>query len=104
MPTLCAGSTLEVALTETVCHDATTPSHGLHLVDLTTVGLRRLGLTRSDVIDSDPEDPPITCKLSAWLYENQPDAQGICGGSRQNDEGIAVVLFESRLGASVIVR
>lgn len=121
VPTLYAGSTLEVALMETVWHDAPTPSHGfhlvlkesteprrvgslepsaaLHLVDLTTVGLRRLGLTRSDVIDSDPEDHPITRKLSAWLYENQPDAQGICWVSRQDDEGIAVVLFESRLGA-----
>ena len=121
VPTLYAGSTLDVALMETVWHDAPTPSHGfhlvlraateprrvgslepsaaLHLVDLTTVGLRRLGLTRSDVIDSDPEDHPITRKLSAWLYENQPDAQGICWVSRQNDEGRAVVLFEPRLGA-----
>jgi len=119
VPTLYAGSTLDVALMETVWHDAPTPSHGfhlvlkdateprrvgslkpsaaLHLVDLTTVGLRRLGLARSDVIDSDQVDYPITRQLSAWLYENKPDAQGICWISRQNDEGRAMVLFEPRL-------
>ena len=67
--------------------------------DLTTVGLRRLGLTRSDAIDSDPVDYAITRKLSAWLYESKPDAQGICWVSRQNDESRSVVLFEPRLGA-----
>ena len=119
VPTLYAGSTLDVALMETVWHDAPIPSHGfhlvlkgateprrvgslkpsaaLHLVDLTTVGLRRLGLVRSDVIDSDPVDYPITRQLTAWLYENKPDAQGICWISRQNDEGRAVVLFKPRL-------
>jgi hypothetical protein len=52
----------------------------------------------SDVIDSDQQDYPLTRRLSAWLYENKPDAQGICWMSRQNDEGRAVVLFEPRLG------
>ena len=121
VPTLYAGNTLDVALMETVWHDAPTPSHGFHLVlegateprrvgclepsaglhlaDLTSVGQRRLGLARSDVIDSDPVDYPITRQLTAWLYENKPDAQGICWISRQNDEGRAVVLFEPRLGS-----
>lgn len=120
VPTLYAASTLGVALMETVWHDAPTPSHGFHLVlneateprrvgslrptaalrliDLTAVGLRRLGLARSDVIDSDPVGYPITRQLGAWLYENKPDAQGICWISRQNDEGRALMLFEPRLG------
>ncbi len=119
VPTLYAGSTLGVALMETVWHDAPTPSHGFHLVlkqstelrrvgslkptsalrlvDLSTVGLRRLGLSRSDVIDSDQAGYPITRELGAWLYANKPDAHGICWISRQNDEGRAVVLFEPRL-------
>ena len=121
VPTLYAGSTLDVALMETVWHDAPTPSNGfhlvlkeateprrvgslkpsaaLHLVDLTAVGLRRLGLSRSDVIDSGQANHQITRQLSAWLYENKPDAQGICWISRQNDEGRAMVLFEPRLGS-----
>ena len=41
----------------------------MHLVDLTTVGLHRLGLARSEVIDGDQVDYPITRQLSAWLYE-----------------------------------
>lgn len=121
VPTLYAGSTRDVALMETVWHDAPTPSHGfhlvlkaateprrvgtlkpstaMHLVDLTTVGLRRLGLARADVIDSDPVGYPITRQLCAWLYQNKPDAQGLCWISRQNDEGRAVLLFEPRLGS-----
>lgn len=118
-PVLYAASTLEVALMETVWHDAPTPSQGFHLVlkeateprrvgcfkptgalrlvDLSAVGLRRLGLARCDVIDGDPVDFSVTRQLGAWLYENKPDAQGICWISRQNDEGRAVVLFEPRL-------
>ena len=106
---------------ETVWHDAPTPSHGLHLVlnqateprrvgslkpsaalhlvDLTTGGLRRLGLARAEVIDSDPVHFPGTRQLSAWLFENKPDAQGICWTCRQNDEGRAVLLFAPRLGS-----
>lgn len=121
VPTVYAGSTLDVALMETVWHDAPIPSHGFHLVlkeaaeprrvgsfkpsaalrliDLTTVGLRRLGLTSSDVIDANQVDYPITRQLGSWLYENRPDAQGICWISRQNDEGRALVLFEPRLGS-----
>jgi hypothetical protein len=118
--TLYAGSTLDVALMETVWHDAPIPSHdfdlilkaateprrvgsfkpsgALRLVDLTAVGLRRLGLTRSNVIDGDQADYPITRQLCTWLYENKPEAQGVCWISRQNDEGWAVVLFKPRLG------
>lgn len=121
VPTLYAASTLDVALMETVWHDAPTPSHGfhlvlnaateprrvgtfrpsadLHLVDLTTVGLRRMGLARSDVIDSDQLGYAMTRQLSAWLYKNKPNAQGLCWMSRQHDEGRAVVLFASRLGS-----
>ena len=125
VPTLYAGSTLDVALMETVWHDAPTPSNGFHLVlneatetrrvgslkpsaplrlvDLTTVGLRRLGLTRADVIDSSQPDYPVTRQLGAWLYVNKPDAQGICWISRQNDEGRAVVLFKPRMGTVKLV-
>lgn len=125
VPALYAGGTLDVALMETVWHDAPTPSDGFHLVlnestetrrvgslkpsallrlvDLTTVGLRRLGLARCDVIDSDPSNYPITRQLAAWLYENKPQAQGICWTSRQFDEGKAVMLFEPRMGSLKLV-
>ncbi len=42
---------------------------------------------------------PITRRLSAWLHETRPDAQGLCWTSRQNDEGRALMLFEPRLGS-----
>lgn len=120
VPTLYAGSTLDVAFMETVWHDAPLPSQGFHLVlrqaaeprrvgsfkpsaalrlvDLSSVGLRRLGLSRAHVIDSEQVDYPVTRQLASWLYENRPDAHGLCWTSRQNDEGRAMVLFEPRLG------
>ena len=69
------------------------PSAALRLVDLTTFGLRRFGLARAEVIDSDPVHFPVTRQLSAWLFENEPDAQGICWTCRQADEGRAALLF-----------
>jgi RES domain len=100
VPILYAGTTRDVGLTETVWNDAPLPSDGFHLVlmestetrrvgtlspsaplqmiDLTTLGLRRPGLTRLAGIDSSQIDYPITRQFAMWLYENKPDAQGIC--------------------------
>jgi hypothetical protein len=95
-----AGSTLEVALMEVLWHDAPVPSQGVHFVlqtaagprrvksvapsaglfpfVLTAIGLRRLGLARSDFVDSDATAHAATRRFSAWLYEYKPDAQGLC--------------------------
>jgi hypothetical protein len=120
--TLYAGTTLEAALMETVLHDVPSPSAGfiltldprteprraahlrtavpLRLADFTTLGLRRLGLHRSDVIDSDKTGYPATRQLAEWLYARCPGLQGIWWTSRQDDRAQAMVLFETRLPPS----
>lgn len=120
IPTLYCGSSAKVALMESVLHDVPSPSdrfiyfspgHAdeereiagisnakpLRLADFSTVGLRRLGLTRGQVVDSGKPDYPSTRLLAQWLYQNRPDVQGILWTSRQLDLGQVIILFEPRL-------
>jgi hypothetical protein len=121
VPTLYAGTTPEVALMETVLHDlplhsaghsvqieervdsrrvsSFTPSRELTLVDLSTLGLRKLGLSRSDVIDCEKVEYLVTRRLATWLYENAPMAHGLLWTSRQDDRAQALILFETRLAS-----
>lgn len=123
VPTLYAGSSLDVALMETVFHDTPTPSAGarvtlsrsketrraatfsatdLQLVDFSAVGLRKLGLSRTDVIDSMKPHYPATRALAQWAYVNAPKAHGISWTSRQDDSGQAVVLFGDRVPTNAL--
>jgi hypothetical protein len=119
VPVLYAGTTVEVALMETVLHDAPPHTAGyqlwldhrterrqvavirttadLCLADLSTLGLRRLGLSRTDVIDCCKTGYALTRGLATWIYANCPHAQGIAWTSRQDDTGQALMLFEPRL-------
>lgn len=120
IPTLYAGSTPAVALMETVLHDLPWPSDGyiltmppphqelrrlaclvspkpLQLADFTALGLRKLGLKKSRIIETDKTHYPYSRSVATWLYEKRPNLQGILWSSRQDDRGRAIVLFESRL-------
>ena len=125
IPMLYCGSSIKVALMESVLHDVPIPSDRfiyfspapvdeernlvgitnvvpLVLADFSTVGLRRLGLTRSKVVDSEKSEYPATRLLAQWLYQNRPDIQGIQWTSRQYDLGQTIVLFESRLESNCL--
>ena len=123
IPTLYAGTTPAVALMETVLHDLPWPSDGyiltlpppakelrrmaclvnlqpLQLADFTALGLRKLGLKKSKVIETDKTLYPYSRGVAQWLYLNRPDLQGILWASRQDDRGQAIILFEPRLKAT----
>lgn len=124
VPAMYAATSVQAALMESVLHDVSLPSAGfiltldaatdprriarlqsretLRLADFSTVGLRRLGLERSDVVDSDKRHYPHTRGLATWIYANCPDVQGIAWTSRQDDSAQAVVLFEPRLAADTL--
>ena len=116
---LYAADTIEGALMQTVFHEAPTPSAGAHLrrneiaakglvlselrtttklqvIDLTSTGLRRVGLTKPQVIDTDANAYPDTRALAQHLYSTCPSAHGI-QWSRQLDRSRAVMLFADRL-------
>lgn len=124
IPTMYVATTVQAALMETVLHDAPAPSAGfiltldpatdprrisrlqstapLTLADLSTVGLRRLGVSRSDVVDSDKTHYQVTRQLATWVYANCPDVQGLAWTSRQDDSAQALVLFEPRLAGGAL--
>lgn len=126
VPALYAGSSIKAALMETVFHEIPVPSSGsllverniaerkwartrfsskeaLRLVDLTTVGLRRIGLARSEVIDTTSAKYPLTQGLARYLHEQFPDAHGIRWVSRLYDEGTCIVLYEDRIKRGMLV-
>lgn len=126
IPTMYAASTVKVALMETVLHDIPTPSEGfiltmpppskeereiagltftqpINLADFSTLGLRRLSLTRAKCIDSDKASYANTRSLAEWVHLHHPDIQGIRWTSKQDDSGYAIVLFGDRIKPACIV-
>ena len=97
-PTLYAGTTLDCALMETVFHDVPfvagpkmwskathvygkawsqlTLSRDLALIDLSAVPLRKLGISRKDLIECDSSQYPETRAWARALHDQYPDAEG----------------------------
>jgi len=103
---------------ETVFHDVPTPPGGYILdieslreqnlvvsrirpkrrpptVDLSTKGLKRLGLQRTDLIDTPVTAYPRTREWAEWLH-SATAAKGLVWTSRQDDGARAVALFGDR--------
>lgn len=118
IPTLYAGTTLDCALLETVFHDvpykpgfkplplsvldgrmhsAVSVKRDLRLIDLGTIALHKLGIKRSQLIDTTKTHYPRTRRWAEALYEQFPTAQGLRWTSRQDDHAFALVLFGTRV-------
>ncbi len=119
IPTLYAGTTLDCALMETVFHDVPfaagpkmwskathvtgkvysqlTLSRNLALIDLSAIPLRKLGISRKDLIESDGLQYTETRAWALALHDQHPGAEGLTWTSRQADPERAIVLFEDRL-------
>jgi hypothetical protein len=127
VPSLYAGSSIKAALMETVFHETPVPSSGsllverniaerkwarttftnteaLRLVDLTTVGLQRIGLTRPQVIDTTSAKYRSTQSFARYLHAQFPDAHGIRWVSRLYDEGTCIVLYKDRIKSGMLVQ
>ena len=122
IPVLYGSSTLVGAMMETVFHDVPTlpggyildidslreqnlvvsrirPKRRLQTVDLSAKGLKRLGLHRTDLIDTPVTAYPRTREWAAWFHTATP-AKGLLWMSRQDDAARATVLFGDRLPES----
>lgn len=118
IPTIYGSSTFHGALSETVFHDVPVaatrkaiaqsalmpmlsctlqPERPLRLVQLRGFGLKKLRLTRAQIVDSDADQYPATRAWAAALYGAVPDADGLIWMSRQHDSSEAVVLFGTRV-------
>ncbi|MBE2321381.1 RES family NAD+ phosphorylase, partial [Solirubrobacter sp. CPCC 204708] len=123
IPTLYAGTTLPCALMETVFHDVPhTPGFksfdkaklagqvhstvrveaDLQLIDLSSVALRKLGVTRKQLIDTEKDQYSATRKWAVALHRQCPQAQGLSWVSRQDDSARAVVLFGDRIAEGAL--
>ena len=118
IPTLYAGTTMECALMEAVFHDVPHTAgfksfdkgklagqvhstvqvqQELQLFDLASVPLRKLGVTRKQLIDTEKDQYPATRRWAEAIHRQCPQAQGLSWVSRQDDSARAVVLFGDRI-------
>lgn len=123
IPTLYGGTSRDCAMMETVFHDVPHAAgftsydkkkllgqvHStvllnapLVLVDLASVPLRKLGVTRKQLIDTEKDQYPATRLWAAAIYRQCPQAQGLCWVSRQDDSARAVMLFGDRIAKSAL--
>lgn len=123
IPTLYAGTTLPCALMETVFHDVPHTAGfksfdkaklngqvhstvrldaALQVVDLSSVPLRKLGVTRKQLIDTEKDQYPATRRWAMALYSQCSRAQGLFWVSRQDDTARAVVLFGDRIAEGAL--
>lgn len=118
VPSLYGGTTLDCALMETVFHDVPHTTgfksldnrklvaqvhstlevvQPLQFVDLSSVSLRRLGVTRKQLIDTEKDQYPATRRWAAAIHHQCEQAQGLTWVSRQDDTARAVMLFGDRI-------
>ena len=122
IPTLYAADRIDGALSETVFRNVTATAGGrihradleplvlsrllvaqdLTLIDLTGLALRRLGLTRSQLIDTPPRRFAYTRRWAETLHRTSPDAQGLVWVSRQFDRSRALMLFGDRVSGNAL--
>jgi RES domain len=124
IPTLYGGTTFDCAAMETIFHDVpfaaglktfdkqkladqvysqVTPKRNLSLADLSTTALRKLGVHRHQLIDTEKDKYPSTRKWAEAIHAVCPSAEGLCWVSRQDDRALAVMLFEDRIAATDLV-
>ena len=123
IPTLYGGSSFECAAMETVfrdvpfapgfkaydkarlnaqVHSRLQPRHDLLLADLGSKALRKLGVQRSQLIDTEKDQYPFTRKWAEAIHAQHAEIQGLCWTSRQDDGARAVVLFGDRIAPGVL--
>jgi hypothetical protein len=124
VPTLYGGMTFDSAAMETVFHDVpfvaglktfdknkltdqvysqVTSKRNLGLADLSTTALRKLGVQRNELIDTEKDKYPGTRKWAEAIHAACPGAQGLCWISRQDDRALAVMLFGDRIAPADLV-
>ncbi len=124
IPTMYAGENFDCAAMETIYHDVPiapglkTLDQGklvgqvhsvfitreeLRLADLRTKALRKLGLQRTDLIDTEKDQYPKTRVVGVDIYARRADVQGLLWTSRQDDSAKALVLFGDRIGPDALL-
>lgn len=125
IPTLYAGTTFDCAAMESIFHDVPyTPGYktypkrrlaghehstlevsaDIQVVDLTSKSLRRLGIERRELIDTEADSYPTTRNWAQAIHTIAPQAQGLRWVSRQDDTAVAMVLFGDRVAPKQVAK
>lgn len=123
IPTIYAGETFECAAMESVFHDVPfqpgaklynkarlvgqvhstlVTKQALTLADLRTKALRKLGIPRNALIDTEKSAYPFTRTVAAAIHAKCPAIQGLRWTSRQDDDASAYMLFGDRIDAKAL--
>jgi len=123
IPTLYGGDSFACAAMESVFHDVPfTPGFkaydkarlagqlharlqadaSLVLADLGSKALRKLGIARKRLIDTEKDQYPATRRWAEAIHAQCPDVQGLCWTSRQDDSARALVLFGDRVDPGLL--
>lgn len=123
VPVLYAGSSRDCVLMETVFHDVPylpgyktldlarldmkshtilALQHTLQLVDLRSIALHKLGISRAELIDCEKAHYPRTRAWAQAIYQQCPQAQGLLWTSRRDDSAQAYMLFGDRVPADAL--
>ncbi|MPQ67946.1 RES domain-containing protein [Pseudomonas sp. MWU12-2323] len=78
-------------------HSEVHSTRDLVLADLGSVALRKLGVPRRHLIDTEKDQYPATRQWAAAIHTQCPDIQGLSWVSRQADSARAVMLFGDRV-------
>ena len=119
IPTLYGGTTFDCAAMETMFHDIPftvglktfdralkltgqvytqlAPQRDLNLADLSTIALRKLGITRNQLIDTEKDIYPQTRAWAEAIHRACPKLDGLSWVSRQDDRARALILFGDRM-------
>jgi hypothetical protein len=125
IPTLYGGNTFDCAAMESVFHDVPfapgtkiydkhkldgqnysvlASTADLSLADLSSKALRRLGIKRNELIDTEKDRYPDTRLWAEAIHTQYPDVQGLSWVSRQDDQSRAIVLFGDRIDPALLVQ
>jgi RES domain len=85
-------------------HSQVTPTRELIVADLRQIALRRLGIERSQLIDTEKDRYPQTRAWAAAIHDQCPDLDGLCWVSRQDDSALALLLFGDRVSSGDLKR
>lgn len=123
IPTLYGGSSFACAAMESVFHDVPfsagyktwdknkldgqvhsrfDAAAGLLLADLGSKALRKLGVQRKALIDTEKDQYPLTRLWAEAIHAQCPQVQGLCWTSRQDDSARAVLLFGDRIDGGAL--
>lgn len=124
IPTLYGGTTFDCAAMETVFHDVPfaaglktydtkklegqvysqiVSGEDLLLADLSSTALRKLGLQRNQLIDTEKDRYPQTRPWAEAVHAQFPQLHGLCWISRQDDRARAIMLFGDRLSTGALL-